>query len=180
MDNTNTAKQEIDMILQHLEQLLTNWQAKAAFGMLCALVAAVLELATNYFGADALLLEWLVAVMCVDFALGVIQAVKNRRFTRRQFYYGALKFMLYPVYLMLVGISAASLARTIGVGYVLFNLFVAYLIASEVISILKNMERLGVKHPKIVSEIVHGVNQKLEHDIKNTYKVDNDDENHDD
>lgn len=173
------AIRELYMISQHLQQLIDAWQGKAILGALCALAAGLLEMANVYFGADALLIQWLVAVMCADFALGVIQAFKNKRFNRRQFYHGALKFMLYPVYLLLVGISVASLARAIGVGHVLFNLFAAYLIACEVLSILKNMERLGIKHLKIVSDIIHGAQRKIEHSIKETYKVD-DDENHPD
>ena len=68
--------------------------------------------------------------------------------------HGALKFPAYCLDLLLVGVVNVSLSRSVGMEMPFLNLFVAYLIMTDAVSVIGHMQRLGIPVPALLRRIV--------------------------
>lgn len=114
------------------------------------------------FGGDAVLLWFLGAVWVADFALGLLDALQRGHFRCRALARGVLKAPAYCLYLLLVGVVNVSLARSTGMDMPLLNLFVAYLIITDVVSIMAHLQRMGIPVPVLLQRIVIRSRVKIE------------------
>ena len=140
----------------YTQSLLALWPEKAVIG---SCVAGVVSL----FGGDAYLLWMLGAMLVADFAFGLADAVRRRHFRCRMLAHGALKFPAYCLYLLIVGVVNASLSRSFG-GFdmPLLNLFIAYLIITDAVSVIAHMQRLGIPVPDLLRRVLLRSKRKVE------------------
>ncbi len=133
----------LEGLAYYTQSLLALWPEKAVIG---SCVAGAVSL----FGGDAYLLWMLGAMLVADFAFGLADAVRRRHFRCRMLAHGALKFPAYCLYLLIVGVVNASLSRSFG-GFdmPLLNLFIAYLIITDAVSVIAHMQRLGIPVPDL-------------------------------
>ena len=77
--------------------------------------------------------------------------------------HGALKFPAYCLYLLIVGVVNASLSRSFG-GFdmPLLNLFIAYLIITDAVSVIAHMQRLGIPVPDLLRRVLLRSKRKVE------------------
>lgn len=179
-------QREMQTFFYYTQQLTEAWQTKAAFsGIVAAGVSYTIdfndfettfEALVNLFGFDSFLFAIVFLLVAVDFGLGILSAAIKKKFSLPIFRRGLSKLPLYVLYIILVGLAAVCMQRSIGYGGGLLNLFLAYLSITEVFSIIKNLERLGVYMPPLLVHIVHGVQSKIENTIKDTYKDSNGDD----
>ena len=127
----------LEGLAYYTQSLLAFWPEKAVIG---SCVAGVVSL----FGGAAYLLWMLGAMLVADFAFGLADAVRRRHFRCRMLAHGALKFPAYCLYLLIVGVVNASLSRSFG-GFdmPLLNLFIAYLIITDAVSVMPTCSGLA-------------------------------------
>lgn len=181
LPETWSLKREMLDLIYHTEHLAAVWQNKLIGSVALAGIAWTFNVDTLVikqaaeslfvlFGADCFLLFLVFLLVCLDFALGIMQACYKKRFSWPIFKRGISKYPLYTVYIFLMATMSISLHRSTGYGSGLLNLFLAYLCMTEIFSIIKNFERLGVYVPPILLHIIYGVSHKIEKTIKDTYK----------
>ena len=73
------------------------------------------------------------------------------------------KFPAYCLYLLIVGVVNASLSRSFG-GFdmPLLNLFIAYLIITDAVSVIAHMQRLGIPVPDLLRRVLLRSKRKVE------------------
>ena len=139
----------------YTQSLLALWPEKAVIGSFLAGAAALV-------GADAYLLWMLAGMLTADFAFGLADAVRRRHFRCRILAHGVLKFPAYCLYLLIVGTVNASLSRSFGIEMPLLNLFVAYLIITDAVSVMAHMQRLGIPVPELLRRLVVRSKRRVE------------------
>lgn len=110
-----------------------------------------------------------------DFAFGLADAVRRRHFRCRMLAHGALKFPAYCLYLLIVGVVNASLSRSFG-GFdmPLLNLFIAYLIITDAVSVIAHMQRLGIPVPDLLRRVLLRSKRKVERRVDEAVGGDDD------
>ena len=138
----------LEGLAYYTQSLLALWPEKAVIGS-CV--------------AGAYLLWMLGAMLVADFAFGLADAVRRRHFRCRMLAHGALKFPAYCLYLLIVGVVNASLSRSFG-GFdmPLLNLFIAYLIITDAVSVIAHMQRLGIPVPDLLRRVLLRSKRKVE------------------
>ena len=144
----------------YTQSLLALWPEKAVIG---SCVAGVVSL----FGGDGYLL-WMLG-------FGLADAVRRRHFRCRMLAHGALKFPAYCLYLLIVGVVNASLSRSFG-GFdmPLLNLFIAYLIITDAVSVIAHMQRLGIPVPDLLRRVLLRSKRKVERRVDEAVGGDDD------
>lgn len=186
----------MQFIAYHTQQIADAWQGKAATGALVAWASAVVGVQgavadcaqsandaynafITQFGGDSTLLLLLFGLVCIDFALGLFRAVflktnGTRDFSLVVFKRGIAKYPTYCFYIFLVGALNVFLSHSWGVGPFLLTWFTSYLGANEIFSIIKNLERCGVKVPPLLLFMVHGFRNKIELALHDSFLKDGD------
>lgn len=131
------------------------WALKSSIATFVAGACAII-------GADAVLIWLLLLAMCLDFTLGVSDAIHRRHFRCRTLERGALKLVYYSAYLGVVSLVNASLSRACGMELPLLNLFTAYLTLTEAVSITAHMQSLGWPVPALLLRVVCGSRKHIE------------------
>lgn len=130
--------------------LWASWDIKAGLG-------TVIAAGCSLFGMDQRLFFLLCIALAGDFFAGVTSAIKRHRFRCRAVQYGVLKILYYGIYLGVMGLINSSLSIAVGHALPLLDLFVAYLIATDCISILSHLQTMGVPVPPILRTIAQKV-----------------------
>lgn len=158
----------LEGLAYYTQSLLALWPEKAVIG---SCVAGAVSL----FGGDAYLLWMLGAMLVADFAFGLADAVRRRHFRCRMLAHGALKFPAYCLYLLIVGVVNASLSRSFG-GFdmPLLNLFIAYLIITDAVSVIAHMQRLGIPVPDLLRRVLLRSKRKVERRVDEAVGGDDD------
>ena len=124
-------------------------------------LAVFLALAANYLGIIVVPIIVLCAVMILDYITGMIAAWKARELSSRRGTFGIVKKLCYLV-AVCVGIGVdwliysglKSMDVSLGVK-VFFGLLVSvWLIITELISILENLQKIGVPLPGFLGKIL--------------------------
>lgn len=157
----------LEGLTYYTQSLLALWPEKALIG---SCIAGFVSL----FGGDALLLWLLVAMLLADFAFGLADALRRRHFRCRMLAHGALKFPAYCLYLLLVGVVNVSLSRSVGMEMPFLNLFVAYLIMTDAVSVIGHMQRLGIPVPALLRRIVLRGRNRVERGVSRAMEDDDD------
>ncbi len=95
-----------------------------------------------------------VLLFVMDTILGTLGALRRKKFSWKKWFSGLLKLLLYALLLVACSIVDWTLNMK-----VLTDVALAFVVGTEFMSILKNMQKLGVRFPKILV-------QKLEELIK--------------
>lgn len=157
----------MEVIMQELSsyiaQLIESWQGKFMLSTLLTAVAWLIEQFGTAFGADSFLTILLFVVIWIELLLGLVLAIKSGRFDCQTMAQGVLKLPLYCLYLFLIASIAVSIEHSVNISLPLLNLFISYLIASEVFIIIRQLHLLGFKVPPLLLFIVRNAKGRFEH-----------------
>lgn len=138
----------LDGFVQTWASIWSAWQVKAGVGTVIASFCSL-------FGMDERIFTMLCIAVFADFLCGVGEALKRNKFRCRAVYFGMTKVFWLIVYIGIVGLINQSLSIALDYRLSLLNLFVAYLIASDCISITGHLQGMGVKIPPLLIYIVN-------------------------
>lgn len=96
-------------------------------------------------------------VYTIDFITGVAKALKHRVFCSTKFFKGAVKLLVYGVFI-LIGAGLDIILKT---GMMFTNFFFAYMFITDAISILENLEEFGFNVPIFFVKFLQVRRQKL-------------------
>lgn len=135
--------------------LADSWELKACLGGLGALYAAV-------SGGDAVLLGAVYVLMMLDILLGLCEAVLLGKFSPYRLHRGVLKFLSYTVTILLIAAVSAAVNTSIGMNIHIQDFFMSYLIATEVISVVRHAVRLGWPVPPLLIKLAFAAKERTE------------------
>lgn len=136
-----------------------------------AVITAALAVLTYYFSILAVPIIVLMAVMVIDYITGMVSAWHNAELSSKKGVFGIIKKLCYLA-LVCVGMGVDWLIYSgmtqigITMSYtVFFGILVAiWLIINELISILENLNRIGVPLPKFITVVA----RKLKNTVENS------------
>ena len=138
-----------------------------------AVITAALAALTYYFSILAAPIIVLMTVMVIDYITGMVSAWHNAELSSKKGVFGIIKKLCYLA-LVCVGMGVDWLIYSgmtqvgITMNYtVFFGILVAiWLIINELISILENLNRIGVPLPKFITVIVKKLKNTVETEVK--------------
>ncbi len=142
-------------LVYYTHSLAAFWAKKMCF-------SGIITVGVALCGGDALLLWLMAALWAADFAFGLSVAIRRRRFRCRMLARGVLKAPAYCLYLLLVGVVQVALTRSIGADVPLLNMFVAYLIMTDAVSVMAHMQVLGLPVPGLLRRVLFRGRRHLE------------------
>lgn len=129
--------------------------------MIQALATGMLTSIVYYLNAVAAPVVLLVLVMAIDYITGMISAWKSRELSSREGLFGIVKKLCYlfavgaaVVVDWLINVGFGMVGITFGVNMLFCVLVTIWLIINELISILENLNEIGVPIPKFLTSIV--------------------------
>ena len=150
---------------QTMTEHLADWthytQALVAFWPAKAGIAAV----AAWISTEPGLLYWLVGLWVVDFAFGLYESISRGKFSCRVLKRGGLKIPAYCLYIFLVAAVDACTEMALHMSLPILELFLAYLVAQESISVMGHLIRLGLPVPPIVRRILLHGKKKIEKQV---------------
>lgn len=108
-------------------------------------------------GIDELFMVFFV-IMCVDLVTGILKAINLNVFSANQMKNGIIKKMAYILALIVV----SQLDLILGDEYGVRSMALFTFIANETMSIIANIEDLGVEFPKFITVIIDALRKKGE------------------
>lgn len=140
-----------------------------------AVITAALAALTYYFSILAVPIIVLMVVMVIDYITGMISAWHNSELSSKKGLFGIVKKLCYLA-LVCVGMGVDWLIYSgmvqigITMNYtIFFGILVAiWLIINELISILENLNRIGVPLPKFITAVVKKLKNTVETEAKET------------
>lgn len=144
-------------IFNYIKYLFTNLIAILPFKLIVSFGNVFLE----YIYKIEFLIPGLVlsGLFIINWTLGLICAIKDKRFQLKRFLFTFIKIFVYLFILFL----AKVIESEIGISMI-FDFLIGSLVATEFISIVKNSHKLGLKLPKKIID-------KIELMIKNEYSL---------
>lgn len=106
-------------------------------------------------GTDELFMVFFV-IMCVDLVTGILKAINLNIFSANQMKNGIIKKMAYILALIVV----SQLDLILGDEYGVRTMALFTFIANETMSIIENVEELGVEFPKFITIVVDTLRKK--------------------
>lgn len=82
-------------------------------------------------------------VYLIDLITGVIKSIKQQDFSSRKFFYAAVKLLVYGV----MGVIGVGLDKVFFSGSMFLSFFFAYILVTDTISVLENLDQLGFDVP---------------------------------
>lgn len=161
-DRCNAMVGGMQELSYYIDQLFDSWQGKLMLSTILTALSQLVEQFGATFGADTFLVLLLFVLVWMALGLGILVAVKKRRFDYSTVGQGILKLPLYCLYLFLIGSIGVSIEHSISIALPLLNLFIAYLTASEVFIIVRQLQTLGVKVPPLLLFVVRGARLRFE------------------
>ncbi|WP_304736859.1 phage holin family protein [uncultured Desulfovibrio sp.] len=159
-------------IVYYSQNIASLWAEKAVFSTLITGFVSV-------FGGDALLIWFLCVMWFVDFLFGLMEALRRNRFRCRMLIRGVLKLPTYCLYLLLVGVVNMVITRSLGMEFPVLNLFIAYLVITDVVSIMGHMLHLGMPVPRLLRNIILKSQANIEHKVDQILDDDQEDRRQD-
>ena len=127
--------------------MVAAWEVKATAGAAFAAVCSFLDI-------DQRIDFFLCLAIIIDFFCGVADAIKRKRFRCRAVAFGITKIFWYIIYLGIVSCINQTLSQAFwGFRMPLLDLFVAYLVASDCVSITGHLQSMGVPVPPLLKNI---------------------------
>jgi toxin secretion/phage lysis holin len=142
--------------------IFTNFPSKVA----CAIVTFFGLQVSGFYG-DEFLLVLLFRLMVLDLIIGVFAAYKTRTWKTSTFFFrGVRKFPVYAMYIFSVACIDYGVEHALNINVLFVEMFVTYLIATEVHSILKHMEKMGLRIAGLLLHFTYGVKKTIEHKVE--------------
>lgn len=154
------------------EQLQDLWLEKLGVGIILSAISYYCGVYFNLFlehtAIDRILVVLLGWAMVVDFFFGLWYARKTHSFSLLVFKRGLLKWPLYTMYVVLVAVLDITFARLSPVAAPILNIFLGSLIYAEILSILKSMEKLGIRVPPLLLTATYFLRDFINSAVKRT------------
>ncbi len=145
----------MDGLSYYSRALADIWQGKLALGALIGLAATCLK-------TDATLIMMVIGAMCTDFALGLWVALRRHRFRCHTLVRGVAKLPCYAFYTLIIQACDYSLGASIGLDLPGVEIFLAYLLLTDCVSILAHCAQIGLPVPPLLKLIVQRSKARLE------------------
>ena len=140
----------------YITAFMEDWNLKLA-------LSACVTFFANLFGEDWWLIQCLFLMLGIDFMFGVICAYHfDGRLSARKLHDGAIKFLAYAVSIILVWIVQEICLRTLPIGIPVMGVYAGYQTLTEIKSVSRHLERLGVKMPALFHHVTTGIGQHIE------------------
>lgn len=145
--------------------LFWNWQGRCMLAVILTVIFEMIEQFAHTFSADIALLLLLLGVTFLGIGLHFVVLLKTADFRTSAIIEGIFRLPLYCLYLFLVGSIGISVEHSIQVALPILNLFISYMIASEIFSIVSSLRKLGVKVPTLLVFLATDLRNKVENKI---------------
>lgn len=157
--NTWTVGREMNNLLYHIDDFCAGWQSKVACSSAFAFVDGIFNdfgvltgkgehFYSSLLGGDSVVLGILIILLCLDLVLGIVRAIVKGRFMSAILARGVVKYPLYAMYILLMSGISIAIERSLGFSAAgMLNTFVLYLISCEAFSVVRNLQRIGIKVP---------------------------------
>jgi toxin secretion/phage lysis holin len=139
----------------YFSQIWNGWMLKVP-------LSTVAGFYTGHLGGDWVLLLVFSAMIFVDLVFGTWLAIKRKLFDVRLFGRWVVKVGTHFFVIFVVGLAIRSILEPLSIDFPLLDLFLGMLICTEALSILKNMQRLGLPVPKLATRILADIQDKAE------------------
>lgn len=145
---------------------------EASATKLCWLVFVFFGFHVTGIHEDITLISILMKLMVADVIVGLISAIRCKVFSYKTMLLGVSKFPLYGLYLFFVACIDQLVYKYSGIesGWCM-KLFLAYLIVCETVSIISNLNGLGVKVPPLLVHLTAKLKEVIE--LKGKGGIDN-------
>ena len=131
------------------------WPVKAPFSLPVGCYSGVL-------GGEGVLLIVFSAMIVVDLFLGILLAFLCSRLDPMRFGRWVVTALIHSAVTGSAGVAAKSSLGPLQINFPLLDLFLGLLICTEALSILRNMQRLGLPVPKLATRILTDVQYQAE------------------
>lgn len=151
----------LEAIQSWFSTMAEDWNIKIVAGGAMAFLA-------DWFGEDWWMVSMLLTLVFADLLLGLASAIKfNGGLSGRRLHQGIVKFLAYASAIVLVWLVQEISLRSLHVNFPVLALFAAYQALTEISSITRHLERLGIKMPALLHKIAEGGKQKVDEHIDN-------------
>ena len=139
----------------YLAELVEGWPEKltlsTVFGTLSTLLGGEPYLWMACFG-----------MLTADLALGLWRAIRLGEFDLKVMQRGILKFPSYAIYIILSSVLENTTAQAFGIAVPLVDMFLAYLVFTDSVSVLRHLEGLGFDVPPALKAIAVRGKKRME------------------
>lgn len=130
-------------------------------------ISAVLTFFAELFGEDWWLIQCLFVLLLSDLCLGIFSALKfDGHLSGRRLHDGVVKFAAYAVSIILVWLVQEICRRTIPFNVPVMGIYAGYQSLTEIKSIARHLERLGLKMPALFHRVADAGVDKVEKKIE--------------
>ena len=146
----------IEALQSWMTALLESWDTKLIIG-------SVITFFAGWFGEDAWLVAVLIGLVTADTALGLLSAVVfNGKLSGKRLHQGIVKFAAYAAAILLVWLVQEITVKVVPIELPVLALFAAYQSLTEISSIARHLDRLGVKMPALLLRILDAGKAKVD------------------
>ena len=142
----------------YFEQLIDCWPEKLTFGAICGTLSSA-------FGGDVFLWGSCFGMLTADLVLGLWSAFSTGRFSYVILERGIIKFPAYAVYIILASVLQRTVSQAFGAVVPLLDMFLAYLVFTDAISVLRHLKELGLPVPPLLEAIAQRGRKKIEEKV---------------
>lgn len=149
-------------------QLLDMWPQKLVISGVCSAVC-------SFFYADAMLVWIYVLTFLADFVVGMMRGIKlDGCLDGAKLRQGGVKAVMYCAYLLVIGAAGVSINRFLDLAGLpnipVMNGFLVYFTCTELSSIVKKFEEMGLKVPPLLKLFLSKSTQRAEQEVSKIYQ----------
>ena len=145
----------------YIAALLENWNIKLAIGTSVTFLA-------SFFGEDAWLIAVLFGLIFADLVLGITSAIRyGKGLSGKRLHGGMIKFLSYGASIVLVWLVQEIVLRSLHLELPVLAVFAAYQCLTELSSVTRHLERLGLKMPKLLHRLTEAGTKKVDEKLDN-------------
>lgn len=146
------------------QAFVDDWNIKLA-------ISAVMAFFSEIFGEDWWLIQCLLILLVADCALGIFSAWHfDHELNARRLHDGMVKFLAYAIAIILVWVVQEICFRVIPVAIPVMGVFAGYQSLTEIKSVVKHLERLGIKMPSLFHKLTESSADKVEDQLNELTK----------
>lgn len=150
-----------------------------SFTLKAAIATIPIAFTSELLGNWKLLELWFL-LNVIDLILGIIIAIKEKKFDRRRLYGWVTKTLTHVLTIILVGIMTQGLYIATGHIVPILDWFIFVLLLTEVTSVLDSFIKLGAPVHPVAKDIVEQLRRRSAKQIKNLGDSENDEEDYED
>ncbi len=130
----------------YLTELVEGWPEKLTLSTIFGTLSTLL-------GGEPYLWMACFGMLTADLTLGLWRAFRLGEFDLKVMQRGILKFPSYAIYVILSSVLENTTARAFGIAVPLVDMFLAYLVFTDSVSVLRHMEGLGFDVPPVLKTL---------------------------